>query len=158
RPTSAGYALEVPPVENQPGACLYFTCRGATEPTVVRISQASYHDNQEIGHQVLLSAVSRIYAFRAERLNVHRHPMGTAVELNPDASNLPEVLDNLQSNPARYERYNEAVRRVFPQIFRVCVVSVGANLKEIRVWMASTDTERTDLAFPLSDCGTGIGQ
>jgi hypothetical protein len=96
--------------------------------------------------------------FRAERLNIHRHQVGGAGELNPDASNLPQVLDNFQFNSARYQRYIECFRRIFPHVYDIRVLFTRDNEKEIRAWMAPPATERTDLAFPLSDCGTGIGQ
>ena len=102
---------------------------------------------------------NRIYRFHAERLNVHSCPLGESSELKPDASNLPEVLYVLQNlNPPRFSRFNHYLSIVFPQIKGVSVRPDNSTL-EIRVWsIEAAKHEREDLAFPLSACGTGIGQ
>ncbi|NMO18715.1 AAA family ATPase [Pyxidicoccus fallax] len=103
--------------------------------------------------------ISRLYVFRAERLNIGKAPVGATRLLAPDASNLPEVLGVLQGNPARFERYNRLVRRVFPQVEHVTVRPVdGGKAVEILIWNESPQREREDLAVPLSESGTGIGQ
>jgi predicted ATPase len=137
---------------------LVFTSREPPPLLFKSSRQIATNDGNLLEHQVVSLAMARFYMFRAERLNIHRHVVGVSTELNPDASNLPQVLDNLQSNPARYRRYVECVRRIFPHVHEIRVVSVGDNHKEIRAWMAPVETEREDLSFPLNNCGTGIGQ
>lgn len=132
--------------------------RGRATPVVNGTLNATIGHPNFIENQAIAPFLSRRYLFRAERLNVHRHAMGTAVELSPNASNLAEVLDNLQSNPTRYQRYIRYVQRIFPHVHDVRTVSVQNGEKEIRVWMAPVETERSDLSFPLNNCGTGIGQ
>lgn len=110
---------------------------------------------------VLLGAVkSRIYAFRAERMNIGMCAAGRSVTLRPDASNLAETLHNLQSNPVRFDRFNQLVRSVFPQIGRVSAPNGPADgTAQILVWDTEySNTEREDLACPLSESGTGISQ
>ncbi len=101
----------------------------------------------------------RIYIFRAERF-VSQSPFGTQTVLLPNASNLAEVLHNLQSsNPTRFHRFNQHVSTIFPEIRGITVPpgTVG-NQVQILVWSIDPDTERPDLAIPLSESGTGIGQ
>lgn len=110
---------------------------------------------------VLARAIhERIYKFDAERLKVSVAAFGTNKVLQANASNLAEVLNNLQSNRRRFERFNSYVRTIFPDIGWVGAPSgPGVNQVQILLWPASdTDTEREDLAIPLSESGTGIGQ
>lgn len=103
--------------------------------------------------------VSSIYVFRAERMNISVSPVGTNRLLTPNASNLPEVLGILQGNPARFEKYNRLVRRVFPQVAYVTVRPVDdGRAVEVLIWNEDPRNEREDLAVPLSESGTGIGQ
>ncbi len=100
----------------------------------------------------------RIYIFRAERLNVSQSPFGAQMVLLPNASNLAEVLHNLQSsNPTRFHRFNQHVSTIFPEI-RGITIPPGAIGVQILVWSIDPDTERADLAIPLLESGTGIGQ
>jgi ABC-type branched-subunit amino acid transport system ATPase component len=104
-------------------------------------------------------AKKRLYVFRAERLNIHQGQIGTASVLASDARNLAEVLHLLQSsNRHRFQRFVDDVRTVFPDIQDVAVTPVSNNLANINIWFVDPKTERKDLAIPLSDCGTGIGQ
>jgi AAA15 family ATPase/GTPase len=102
----------------------------------------------------------RIYIFRAERLNVSQTSFGAELVLKPDASNLAEVLHNLQNrNPTGFGRLNKHVSTIFPEIKGITVPPGSApNQVQIMVWSIDPDTERSDLAIPLSESGTGIGQ
>ncbi len=102
----------------------------------------------------------RIYLFKAERLNISMSNFGMQTVLAPDASNLAEVLHHLQSrNPSRFDRLNKHVSTIFPEIKRITVPpGPGGNQVQILVWSIDPDTERDDLAIPLSESGTGIGQ
>src|SRR5579859_2117953 len=101
-----------------------------------------------------------VYVFKAERLNIGTHQSQDTEVLAPNASNLPAVLFKLQSNPWRWNRYNEHVRTIFPAIKRVVVGPVaGANGQlAISLWSIDLDTERDDLAIRLEESGTGVGQ
>jgi len=93
--------------------------------------------------------------------------VGDNEELNSNASNLAEVIHLLQSRIIKkklYERFNQYVSTMFPQFGLVSArilekqIRHGPNL-EILIWPTkSVESEREDLAFSLSDCGTGIGQ
>lgn len=60
-------------------------------------------------------------------------------------------------NPARYKKLVELTGRVFPSISHISSSLTESGL-EIRVWNIGIETEREDLAIPLSESGTGIGQ
>lgn len=110
---------------------------------------------------ILVSAFSqRVYSFRAERLNVGRGSFGQDPILAPDASNLPMVLNILQGNRERYRRYNNYVSVIFPQVHHIQVAPdpSGSGTLQILVWTVDPITERDDLAVPLGQSGTGIGQ
>jgi energy-coupling factor transporter ATP-binding protein EcfA2 len=100
-----------------------------------------------------------VYFFKAERLNIALCGFGTRDALEPNASNLPEVLHVLQTgNPWRFRRLVEQVRAVFPDIRDISVTPVANNLLAITIWDVDPESERKDLTRRLSDCGTGLGQ
>ena len=103
---------------------------------------------------------SRIYAFRAERLQIGASAVAGDATLQPNAANLAQVLNRLQSgNPARWARYVGFVRTVLPHVTQVTVPPIpGTNNVQILVWSVDPGTEREDLAVPLSQSGTGISQ
>jgi len=101
-----------------------------------------------------------IYTFQAERLTLSTHPFGSQPKLQPNAQNLAEVLNILQSRSYQFDRFNCLVRLIFPNIRAVSVrprIEV-TNQLEILVWNAVAPPDRDDLAQPLSESGTGIGQ
>lgn len=100
----------------------------------------------------------RIYFFHAERLNIGMAQFGENPILASNASNLPEVLNVLQGNPDRFARYNDFVKKIFPQIFQITVRPKSGSHVEIVVWNEDPKLEREDLLVPLSECGTGLGQ
>ncbi len=102
---------------------------------------------------------NRIYMFRAERLNVSQYKFGTNATLKPDASNLAEVLHNLQSNSNRFAEFNTYVNKIFPHIKWISAPS-GPTSNDVQILVSSIDPslDREDLAVPLSESGTGIGQ
>jgi energy-coupling factor transporter ATP-binding protein EcfA2 len=116
--------------------------------------------NQFYGPYLANILRERIYIFRAERLNVSQSSFGTQTVLSSNASNLAEVLHNLQSiNPTRFRRFNQHVSTIFPEIKWVTIPSGPENNQvQILIWSIDPDTERADLAIPLSESGTGIGQ
>lgn len=99
--------------------------------------------------------MNRVYAFRAERLFVGQHIFGNKKELKPDASNLPEVLNILQGNRSLFDEYNKLLNQVFPTIHHISVNPHDSQQVKIFV---NTNPTRDDLAIPLQDSGTGIGQ
>jgi predicted ATPase len=99
-----------------------------------------------------------IYKFNAERLNLGTCAVGTARVLKPDASNLAEVILNIQSNYNLFKRFNKYVSMVIPNIKWVSASLRDIGTIQIKVWTFDPATEREDLAHSLSDCGTGVSQ
>ena len=104
------------------------------------------------------TVLPRVFRFQAERLNVGQSKSGQETRLLPDASNLPEVLHNLQGNPDRFAEYEALVQRVFPVVDAITLKPGADNTVEIRIWQLPRKSQRADLAFPLNQCGTGLGQ
>jgi hypothetical protein len=114
----------------------------------------------DFGFQLIPYFIQRIYSFRAERV-VGRCEAGGSETLDPTARNLAEVLDNLQRNPPRFQRFNKLVQSVLPQILHITVQQAQApdiQMREVVIWPVDPVTERLDLTVPLSESGTGIGQ
>jgi len=102
---------------------------------------------------------SRIYFFDAERLNIGRSRVEPNATLASNASNLPQVLHYLlTSNENRWQRYKRLVNTIFPEIKGISVPPISENEAHILIWTIDPGTERADLAIPLSESGTGIGQ
>ncbi len=79
--------------------------------------------------------------------------------LASDAANLPEALNTLQSNYIQFNRFNAVVREILPDVRRVAVRPHRQNAAlEVLIWNHDPKTEREDLAIPLSESGTGVGQ
>lgn len=103
-------------------------------------------------------AKAAVYMFRAERLGLAKYPAGGSAVLLPDARNLSEVLNTLiSSNPHRFQQMVEKLHVVFPHI-KTITAPISNGHAEIKVWHESPQTQRDDLAVPLAESGTGIGQ
>jgi hypothetical protein len=124
---------------------------------VPRLEQTPDPNVPGIGAQLAPMLRSRIYRFLAERLKIGRYQYGESAVLNPDASNLPEALNALQSNHARFREYVNIVREILPQVKDISIVPKG-GANEIMVWNIDPESGRLDLAMPLQESGTGIGQ
>ncbi|MEZ2224679.1 ATP-dependent endonuclease [Microcoleus sp.] len=120
------------------------------------IDQGKFEET--IQYQIFQKYRKTIYRFDAERLNIRSCPVGTCRELKSNASNLAEVLSISQTNPALFNKFNKYVSTVIPGIKWVSVLPSENNTVEIKIWTLDPVTEREDLAFPLSDCGTGVSQ
>lgn len=101
---------------------------------------------------------NRIYRFSAERFNVGQCPFGNGRVLAPNAQNLPEVLDTLTANPRRFAALNDRVQEILPQVKQVSVRTLAGNQVQVIVWPHDPASQREDLAIPLNDCGSGVGQ
>jgi predicted ATPase len=101
----------------------------------------------------------RLYSFSAVRFGINENPIGTNRVLAPDASNLVQVLDLLSRNPHRWQRYFELVKTVLPELEALTFVPIdGGGAVRAQLWNIDPGTEREDLAVPLSESGTGVGQ
>jgi hypothetical protein len=126
--------------------------------TLTPISGTFWAGPSDFGAALGLSFQKHVYRFAAERMKVGIGPHGENLKLAQDASNLPEVLNQLQHNPSRFRQLNEKLKLILPQVQHVSVRAITHGTVEIIVWNHDPETQREDLAIPLADCGTGIGQ
>lgn len=102
---------------------------------------------------------NRVHYFKAERLNLGQASAVYSQVLEPDASNLAPCLHTLQSsNPIRFRRFNELVSEIFPEVRQITVPLTPQGYVRVLVWTVDPISEREDLAVPLLESGTGIGQ
>jgi energy-coupling factor transporter ATP-binding protein EcfA2 len=116
------------------------------------------NQNQTIETTLSANLTARIYRFFAERFNVGQCPFGYNATLSPNAANLPEVLNILQGNTARFHHFTRLVREILPQVRHVSVRPLQPGQVEVIVWHVGHETERDDLVTPLNQCGSGVGQ
>ncbi|MDP9476828.1 MAG: AAA family ATPase [Actinomycetota bacterium] len=162
RPFLVGYELR--PDERGPGRGTYWRV------SVDRAAGAfgfGDHTNYGIGADqndfaAKLDALfrSRLYAFKAVRFGIDENVIGTQPDLNPDASNLVQVLHLLSTNPSRWRRFMGHVTAVLPQLRAITFSPSERQQGAVRalLWDLDPDTERNDLAVSLSESGTGVGQ
>jgi predicted ATPase len=113
---------------------------------------------QTIQYKLFQKYRNMIYKFNAERLNLSSSPVGTSCVLESDASNLAEVILNIQSNRDLFKRFNKYVSTVIPSIKWVSASLRDRGTIQIKIWTFDPVMEREDLAYSLSDCGTGVSQ
>ncbi|MBD2694504.1 AAA family ATPase [Anabaena catenula] len=114
---------------------------------------------ESIGYSIFDIFVSRIYRFKAERLNIGVCKFENNDQLKSDASNLAESICILQGkNPGMFANFNNLVSTVLPEIKWISVLPRDNSDVEIKVWTLDTQLNRDDLSLPLSSCGSGIGQ
>ncbi len=109
----------------------------------------------------ILSSICRedIFNFSPERLNIGESPFANVRRLSPNADNLPAFLHTLMGERGSInERLKDHLRAIFPTFGNLTIRSNPANgLAEILIW-PTTAMEQPELAFPLSESGTGLGQ
>ncbi len=136
--------------------------RVSPEGAIEKVSDAIYVANEDQRFETRLAHLAmgeRVYAFNAERFRIGASSSGPNATLLPNASNLPEVLENLQGrNPHRFARFCDHVSTVFPVVQSVSVRPIPNNRVEILIWTTDPRTEREDLAVTLAESGTGIAQ
>lgn len=140
----------------------YITCQAsrAERKLVLAHSRLSSRDNSGNVLEILLANKlrDRLYLFKAERFNLGQSSITANKNLSAGAENLAQVLHVLQtSNPQRFKIFNELVSKVFPKIRQITVPPSATNHAQILIWSHDPESERDDLAIPLSESGTGIG-
>lgn len=139
---------------------LHYTCEEGKGLYGGNITRRSINNGEGgVWESQIKNALKRIYKFRAERMNVTRSGFGANTQLAPNATNLAECLNSLQSsNSHLFDEYVQLVRHVFPSVHRIQIVPVGTSELEIRTLLTPAENRRPDLSIPLSQAGTGIGQ
>lgn len=111
----------------------------------------------ELGY-IWQRVTQKIYRFSSERAVQSicgHHPSG---ELLSNSANLAYCINLLQSNNKDlFERLNDLLHRIFPTIHWVGAPPNGANQFELKVHTAPPHLNRGDLAVPINQVGTGVG-
>lgn len=154
-PTFGLYDAEVSPTGERSNFIIFTL---SNEGAILSISYANSDTQNNLCVWLMKTLRPRIYRFFAERFNVSQSPMGVGSLLTGNASNLPEVLNSLQGNPRRFLQLNQLLHDILSQVQQVSVHPSGGNNLEIRAWPHDPASQREDLALPLNQCGSGIGQ
>jgi AAA domain, putative AbiEii toxin, Type IV TA system/AAA ATPase domain len=144
------------PTESVTGYPTLIRTFGPTREMIFQIAHSAQPTDLGIAIWHLLSR--QIYRFSAERFALGVAVVGTSTILVGNAANLPEVLNMLQPNPERFRKYVDLVRYVLPQVKWISIVSIPDNRLQINIWNIENTSMRSDLAIPLNESGTGIGQ
>ncbi len=109
----------------------------------------------------------QIYRFNSERFHLDSCRSGDSLILEPDASNLAEVINQIQLRGKRkiYQKFNDYVNILFPEIKQVSAhlikkrSPVNKDYLEVLVWSPEAlEQDKEELALKLADCGTGVSQ
>jgi AAA15 family ATPase/GTPase len=123
--------------------------------TVQGIGNGPSFSSEPIREQFIRS----IYFSRAERFSVSRYSLNNEKVLSPRAENLPTVVLHLQlERRARYDRLNQLLNKVFPNIHGVSARRADDGQAVLSIWSIDPNMEYPELAVDLSECGTGVGQ
>ncbi len=157
---SAAY-LDIPPTRIQSSTGFQFSI--PSQGSIPNIKHDNYgcRMNSTIPFVIAHNFKNRIYLFKAERFNVGQYEIGANPNLLPDASNLAQALNNLQTrNPSKYEELISYVHTIFPDVQYITAPphEHGGGVARINVWNVPVSTQRADLAIPLQESGTGLGQ
>lgn len=102
-----------------------------------------------------------VYKFQAERIPLPSCPIGTNTKLEPDSSNLAEVLHLLLANSSLSNKFHKLVRQILTNVYQVGVIPYpenGNTVGRIVVWNSKKASEYNHLAFRLKDVGSGVSQ
>lgn len=113
--------------------------------------------NDSIPGVVDVSRERYIYLFDAKRLALGECEHADTRILEGNARNLAAVLVKLNANPSKFREFVKNVGEAFPSVKDVTVTTKGQRF-EVKIWPVDSVTEREDLAVPLDQCGTGVGQ
>ena len=99
-----------------------------------------------------------MFYFSPERLVIGEASPGYDQRLKSDASNLPNVIQALQSDRTDlFDRLVIHLREIFSTVGNLTARLAPSELVEIRVW-PTQDRKFVDLSFPLKESGTGVAQ
>lgn len=100
----------------------------------------------------------KIYKFSSERVVLASSAHHANGELLPTGSNLAYCVNHLQSNNKDlFDELNGLLHRVFPTVHWVGAPPNGNNQFELKVHTNPSSVKRGDLAVPINQVGTGVG-
>ncbi|QIG92696.2 MULTISPECIES: AAA family ATPase [unclassified Bradyrhizobium] len=143
-----------------PGTAAFLHVVAQQEKNDILATQLAPGQNDSFAASIAPRLEQSIYFFDAQRVPRNQYAFGSSTQLNSNADNLAEVLNVLQANRTAFAEYVDAVARVIPAVKWISVTpsSVHGNQVEVRIWNVPDSTKRDDLAIPLAECGTGVGQ
>lgn len=151
--------------EEDPGDIAVHFLRNDLYPDVLQMTYLGTRGgdvDSTLAAQLFAAFKDRIYSFKAERTVTDFAPIQGSEVLQPNASNLADVLLMLTAgNANRRDRFLKLVNAVFPHITYVNARPLPSTDKptaRIYVHSVPVEHERDDLAVPLAESGTGIGQ
>jgi predicted ATPase len=162
------FATKIPVIgqyeaEEQAGKRTFAVCVISEEgEVVIEHTEQRSEPGLDFGISIAQELVKMVYNFHAERPASQSHLDGLNEELAPDASNLAEVLGNLDKKPYLFRRLNRHLRYILPQIFEITTRVVPNEkqafglAREVLVFEEEPGSE--DEGIPLSDSGTGVAQ
>lgn len=104
------------------------------------------------------SLPQRTYLFQANRVIQPKASADYELQLEPDASNLGQVIHSIQTAERfKFQRFLESVQRIFPSIHEIVTFTQEGTV-ETRVEFKDAPRDRPDLAVSLAECGSGLGQ
>ena len=114
-------------------------------------------NNADINH-LWQKLHSKVYKFSSERPVQVISPHHANGELLPNISNLAYCINHLQSNNKDlFDDLNELLHRVFPTIYWVGAPPNINSQFELKVHTNPSSLKRGDLAVPINQVGTGVG-
>jgi len=111
----------------------------------------------EMGMKAFDVGFRRIFRFLPERRPQPMMTIQKGTDLAGDASNLVSVLDTLRQQRARFDYYEDCVRRLIPEIGEIRLETEEPGQKSIRIAFSESKSRR-DLTFGLDELGTGTVQ
>jgi len=154
----SGFGLYAAVPEHQQGTRQFIAFSLSQNGEVVQHGNRNGASSTDLALWLVKMVRPRIYRFFAERFNVGHSATGTSTVLASNAQNLPEVLNILQHNIQRFLHLNQLLHQILPQVQQISVHPIGPSQLEITAWAHDPASQREDLAFPLHQCGSGIGQ
>lgn len=117
-------------------------------------------EGMSLNFRVLNQFKKKIYRFVASRV-IDNCPIKNSDQLKPNAANLADVLLRLSTRePHQYKLFNEDVTKVFPETKWVYAEMLDTTTDTASIYISPIEPtkQRRDLAFALSEYGTGVGQ
>lgn len=84
--------------------------------------------------------------------------MGPDRNQRSDASNLAEVIQNLQDTPDKFLEFMGLVSRVIPHVKQISARNIGSGKVELFTSTYERQLGRDDLFVSLQHSGSGVGQ
>ena len=114
------------------------------------VKQSYFHFSEHIE--------ASIYRFDAERRIGAVAPVSGSFHLDPDASNLAQVLNSLHgSYPSSFEKYLKMVQSLDRSVQGILFEYQEGKVK-VKINYLASDPEEPERAIPLDKCGTGLSQ